>query len=184
MVSEADTATAAAAAAVEQPKPKAKKAARAKTKKAPERAVPKASAAREGTAKSKIITIISRKGGATVEALMEALGWQAHSVRGAVATLGKSGMRITSTRREKDGARMYEASGEAVARAPGRAGRERDSPPGRRSPFRQSCPRRPLCRVQDRDLRDSAAGTHISHISQPPKPRFFSRGSRQPRNAF
>ena len=54
--------------------------------------------------------MIQRKGGATLEAIMEATGWQKHTVRGFMSILGsKGGMKITSARRESDGARVYEA---------------------------------------------------------------------------
>ena len=41
---------------------------------------------------------------------MEAMGWQKHTVRGFISILGSKGrMKISSTRRESDGARLYEA---------------------------------------------------------------------------
>ena len=41
---------------------------------------------------------------------MEATGWQKHTVRGFISILGSEGaMKVTSTRRESDGARVYEA---------------------------------------------------------------------------
>ena len=45
-----------------------------------------------------------------LEEIVEATGWQRHSVRGFVSILGsKGGMKIASTRRESDGVRVYEA---------------------------------------------------------------------------
>jgi len=65
---------------------------------------------REGTHKAEVIALIQRKGGATLEAIMEATGWQKHTVRGFISILGSKGaMKVTSTRRESDGARVYEA---------------------------------------------------------------------------
>ena len=65
---------------------------------------------REGTHRAEVIAMLQRKGGATLEAIMEATGWQKHSVRGFISILGsKSGMKVTSSRRESDGARVYEA---------------------------------------------------------------------------
>ena len=67
-------------------------------------------APREGTAKAKVIALISRKGGATLQEITEATGWMAHSVRGFLSTLAKkAGTEIMSTRRESDRARVYEA---------------------------------------------------------------------------
>ena len=65
---------------------------------------------REGTHKAEVIAMLQRKGGATLEQIMEATGWQKHTVRGFISILGsKGGMKVTSTRRESDGARVYEA---------------------------------------------------------------------------
>jgi hypothetical protein len=45
--------------------------------------------AANGTSKKdQLLALISRKQGATLPELMKALGWQKHSVRGAIATLG------------------------------------------------------------------------------------------------
>ena len=64
---------------------------------------------REGTAKAKVIAMISQKGGATLPEIMAATGWQKHTVRGFMSTLPKrTGLVITSTRRESDKARVYE----------------------------------------------------------------------------
>ncbi len=64
-------------------------------------------AAREGTAKAKVIAMLQEHGGATLEAIMAATRWQKHSVRGFISTLGKkTGLVINSSRRE-DGARVY-----------------------------------------------------------------------------
>jgi hypothetical protein len=65
---------------------------------------------REGSHKAKVIAMIQRKGGATLEDIVNATGWQKHTVRGFISILGsKGGMKVTSTRRETDGARVYEA---------------------------------------------------------------------------
>ena len=54
--------------------------------------------------------MIQRKGGATLDEIMKATGWQKHTVRGFISILGSKGaMQITSSRRESDGARVYEA---------------------------------------------------------------------------
>ena len=65
--------------------------------------------AREGTAKAKVIALLQRKDGATMDELRHATGWQPHTVRGLISALGsKHGMKVESRRRE-DGARVYEA---------------------------------------------------------------------------
>ena len=63
--------------------------------------------AREGTVKAKVIAMLSRKDGATLDAIMKATGWQAHTTRGFISLLGsRHGIKVESTRRE-DGARVY-----------------------------------------------------------------------------
>jgi hypothetical protein len=65
---------------------------------------------REGTHKAEVIAMIQCKDGATLEDIVNATGWQKHTVRGFISILGsKGGMKVTSTRRESDGARVYEA---------------------------------------------------------------------------
>src|SRR6478672_9826815 len=65
---------------------------------------------REGTHKAQVIAMLQRKGGASLEEIMKATNWQKRTVRGFISILGsKGGMKITSTRRESDGARVYEA---------------------------------------------------------------------------
>lgn len=53
--------------------------------------------------------LLVSEGGATIAAMVEATGWQQHSVRGAMAgALKKRGLVITSEK--LDGARRYKAS--------------------------------------------------------------------------
>jgi len=76
---------------------------------APDAKTPKA--AREGTAKARVIAMLQRKGGATLQEIVAETGWQKHTVRGFISTLPKkTGIEITSTRRESDQARVYEAA--------------------------------------------------------------------------
>ena len=45
--------------------------------------------------------MLQRKGGATLEEIAKATGWQKHTLRGFISILGsKGGMRVTSMRRE------------------------------------------------------------------------------------
>ncbi len=63
---------------------------------------------REGSKTAQILALIQHPEGATLAAIMEATGWQAHSVRGFVSgTLGKKlGLKVESAKRE-DGQRAY-----------------------------------------------------------------------------
>jgi len=48
--------------------------------------------------------------GATLDQITEATGWRKHTPRGFISILGsKGGMKVTSTKRKSDGARVYEA---------------------------------------------------------------------------
>jgi hypothetical protein len=56
--------------------------------------------ARAGTAKAKVFAMLQRKGGATLDELMQATGWQRHSVRGFMSVVPKkAGLTVTSSRR-------------------------------------------------------------------------------------
>jgi hypothetical protein len=93
------------------PKPTAKKASKPKTKAAAKTKEKGAAAGKpEGTHKAEVIAMMQRKGGATLPEIVKATGWKKHTVRGFISILGsKGGIRVTSTRRESDGARVYEA---------------------------------------------------------------------------
>jgi hypothetical protein len=65
---------------------------------------------REGSQSAKVIALLKHKNGATLAEILAATGWQKHSVRGFISTLPKkTGLVITSTRRESDKARVYAA---------------------------------------------------------------------------
>lgn len=68
--------------------------------------------ARQGSKKAAVITLLRRKGGATLQQIMDATGWQAHSVRGFLSgAVGKKmGLPVESGRRD-DGQRSYQIVG-------------------------------------------------------------------------
>ena len=68
----------------------------------------KALTARDGSKKADILALLQRQGGATLQELRSATGWQAHSVRGFISgALGKKmGLAVESAKRE-DGERVY-----------------------------------------------------------------------------
>ena len=74
----------------------------------PSQRTPKTGAARPGTKAAKILSLLQRPDGASLQELRKATGWQAHSVRGflAGALKKKLGLRIRSTKR-KSGERAY-----------------------------------------------------------------------------
>ena len=75
-------------------------------------AKPKAHTGRDGRKKADIIRLLERAKGATLDEIMEATGWQAHSVRGFISgTLGKKlKLKVESFKTDK-GARTYRVKG-------------------------------------------------------------------------
>jgi hypothetical protein len=62
---------------------------------------PKARKPRENTKQAQVIAMLSRPEGVTLEQLVEATGWQKHTVRGALSLLGKKqGIPIESSKTE------------------------------------------------------------------------------------
>ncbi len=62
-------------------------------------------AARQGTKQALLIHLLKRKKGATIEAIIEALGWLPHTVRAALTRLRQQGLRIERVR--EDGVSRY-----------------------------------------------------------------------------
>jgi hypothetical protein len=77
--------------------PKAKKAAKAKETAGP----------REGSKTAQVVAMLQRKNGATLEEIMEKMGWQKHTVRGFMAgAMRKAGYSVESYKSDK-GERTY-----------------------------------------------------------------------------
>ena len=68
----------------------------------------KPAAAREGSRKAIVIALLEKSGGASLAEIMEATGWQSHSVRGFISgsLAKKSGLKVDSFKRA-DGQRAY-----------------------------------------------------------------------------
>jgi hypothetical protein len=54
-----------------------------------------------------LVSLLSRDGGATLDDMMEVTGWQAHSVRGALAGAVKKRLKLTVTSEKPDKVRIY-----------------------------------------------------------------------------
>ncbi|MGA7453732.1 MAG: DUF3489 domain-containing protein [Rhodoplanes sp.] len=76
--------------------------------KAPRTKEPKAPRTRDGSKQAQLIAMLRRAKGATVNEIAEALSWQPHTVRGAIAGALKKklGLEVTSEKDEKRG-RVY-----------------------------------------------------------------------------
>ena len=72
----------------------------------------KANGARQGSKTAKVLDLLQHSGGTTLNELMKATGWQAHSVRGFLsgAVAKKMGLTVTSTKSE-DAERRYSVKG-------------------------------------------------------------------------
>ncbi len=67
----------------------------------------KADNARPGSKTAKILDLVKRPGGATLQELRKATSWQPHSIRGFLSLLGKKkGLAVQSTK-SPDGERTY-----------------------------------------------------------------------------
>ena len=62
-----------------------------------------------------LVTLLRDEAGATVEAMSAATGWQAHSVRGAIAGALKKRLGFTVTSEKTETGRFYRIVGEANA---------------------------------------------------------------------
>jgi hypothetical protein len=66
---------------------------------------------RTGTKQAMLIALLQAPNGATMDTIMTATGWQAHTVRGAMSgALGKKLGLIVTSAKEGDGARVYRIS--------------------------------------------------------------------------
>jgi hypothetical protein len=89
-----------------------KKAASAKKANTARKSAKKAASVRQGSKTASILGLLQRSGGATMNQLTKATGWQKHSVRGFLsgALRKKMGLTVTSTKAE-GGERRYSVKG-------------------------------------------------------------------------
>ena len=62
---------------------------------------------RPGTKTARVITMLQRRGGATIAELKKATGWQTHSVRGFLSGVLKAKLGLRLAVRDRDGKRSY-----------------------------------------------------------------------------
>ena len=62
---------------------------------------------RAGTKQAKLIEMLRAEGGATIDEIVAATGWQSHTVRGAMSGALKKKLGLTVTSEKADGKRVY-----------------------------------------------------------------------------
>ena len=88
-------------------KRKAAKKAKPAKKAAPAKSANRAVGAERSNKKVEVIAMMTRAGGATLEAIMHATGWQKHTVRGFVSILGSKGGEKIESVKNAAGDRTY-----------------------------------------------------------------------------
>ena len=74
-----------------------------------------ATVARSGTKQSTAIELLRSAGGATIDALTKATGWQQHSVRGFLAGVVRKRLKLDLDSSLLDGVRVYRITGQPRA---------------------------------------------------------------------
>jgi hypothetical protein len=74
---------------------------------APAKKNAKQPASERSNKKAEVIAMMKRAGGATLDAIMQTTGWQAHTVRGFVSILGSKGGEKIDSAKNADGRRTY-----------------------------------------------------------------------------
>lgn len=75
------------------------------------------SAGRAGSKQAQVLTMLRGSAGTTIEAIMSATGWQAHSVRGFFAGVVRKKLGLALTSEVSETGRIYRVSGNAVQAA-------------------------------------------------------------------
>src|SRR5258706_12285051 len=75
---------------------------------------PKSKQAEPGSKQSRVIAMLQSPAGATIAAMMQATGWQQHSVRGFLAGVVRKRLKLKLGSKKVDGTRVYRvASGDS-----------------------------------------------------------------------
>ena len=74
---------------------------------------------------ARVLSMLRSPTGATIAAMMQATGWQQHSVRGFLAGVVRKRLKLKLTTKEVDGTRVYQIAGGADAKAHSRQPKRR-----------------------------------------------------------
>ena len=66
--------------------------------------------AKAGSKQSRVITMLQSPAGATIPAMMQATGWQQHSVRGFLAGVVRKRLKLKLGSKKVDGQRVYQVA--------------------------------------------------------------------------
>jgi hypothetical protein len=74
---------------------------------------------------ARVLSMLRSPTGATIAAMMQATGWQQHSVRGFLAGVVRKRLKLKLTSKKVDGTRVYQIAGGADAKAHSRQPKRR-----------------------------------------------------------
>ena len=90
-------------------------------------AAPKTKAAESDSKQARVIAMLRSPTGATIAAMMEATGWQQHSVRGFLAGVVRKRLKLRLGSKKVDGSRVYQIAGVERAKLGPRKSRRQSS---------------------------------------------------------
>jgi hypothetical protein len=78
-----------------------------------------------GTKQARVLSMLRSPAGVTIAAMVQATGWQQHSVRGFLAGVVRKRLKLKLTSKKVDGTRVYQIAGSGDAKAHARQPKRR-----------------------------------------------------------